>query len=81
MVPGVLVVRLDAPIYFANIQWMEDKLVEYEADALRYEAQRTGYGDLLVGLPWFCRYAHATQATSRGPLDPAALWTVWQSWV
>lgn len=35
MVPGVLVVRLDAPIYFANIQWMEDKLVEYEADALR----------------------------------------------
>jgi hypothetical protein len=36
MVPGVLVVRLDAPIYFANIQWMEDKLVEYEADALRY---------------------------------------------
>lgn len=21
--------------YFANIQWMEDKLVEYEADALR----------------------------------------------
>jgi len=36
MVPGVLVVRLDAPIYFANIQWMEDKLVQYEADALRW---------------------------------------------
>lgn len=29
-------VRLDAPIYFANIQWMEDKLVQYEADALRW---------------------------------------------
>jgi MFS superfamily sulfate permease-like transporter len=37
MVPGVVVVRLDAPIYFANIQWMEDKLVEYEADALRWD--------------------------------------------
>jgi MFS superfamily sulfate permease-like transporter len=35
MVPGVLVVRLDAPVYFANVQWMEDKLVAYEADALR----------------------------------------------
>lgn len=34
-VPGVLVVRLDAPVYFANVQHMEDKLVEYEADALR----------------------------------------------
>jgi hypothetical protein len=36
MVPGVLVARLDAPLYFANIQWMEDKMVEYEADALRW---------------------------------------------
>eukprot|EP00775_Hariotina_reticulata_P008330 gene8330-8515_t len=36
MVPGVLVVRLDAPVYFANVQWMEDKLVQYEADALRF---------------------------------------------
>jgi MFS superfamily sulfate permease-like transporter len=37
MVPGVLVVRLDAPVYFANVQWMEDKLVQYEMDALRWE--------------------------------------------
>ncbi|WIA41485.1 hypothetical protein OEZ86_008861 [Tetradesmus obliquus] len=36
MVPGVLVVRLDAPVYFANVQWMEDKLVAYEAEALRF---------------------------------------------
>jgi sulfate transporter 4 len=41
MVPGVLVVRLDAPVYFANVQWMEDKLVQYEVDALRF-AQANG---------------------------------------
>jgi MFS superfamily sulfate permease-like transporter len=48
MVPGVVVVRLDAPIYFANIQWMEDKLVAYEADALRYDpAAAAAAGDAL----------------------------------
>lgn len=36
MVPGVLVVRLDAPVYFANVQWMQDKLTAYEQDALRW---------------------------------------------
>lgn len=35
MVPGILVVRLDAPVYFANVQWFEDKIGEYEGDALR----------------------------------------------
>jgi sulfate transporter 4 len=33
LVPGVLVVRLDAPVYFANVQYMRDKLDEYEAEA------------------------------------------------
>jgi sulfate transporter 4 len=33
LTPGVLAVRLDAPVYFANVQWMQDKLVQYEAAA------------------------------------------------
>lgn len=33
IIPGVLAVRLDAPLYFANVQWMKDKLVQYEAAA------------------------------------------------
>jgi MFS superfamily sulfate permease-like transporter len=32
--PGVLVVRLDAPIYFANVQWFQDKIADYEKEAL-----------------------------------------------
>ena len=34
VVPGVLVVRLDAPAYFANVQYFQDKLGEYEEEAL-----------------------------------------------
>jgi MFS superfamily sulfate permease-like transporter len=33
-VPGVLVVRLDAPAYFANVQYFQDKLQQYEEEAL-----------------------------------------------
>jgi MFS superfamily sulfate permease-like transporter len=33
LTPGVLVVRLDAPVYFANAQYMRDKLDDYEAEA------------------------------------------------
>ena len=33
LTPGVLVARLDAPVYFANCQWMQDKLDEYEREA------------------------------------------------
>ena len=33
LTPGVLVVRLDAPVYFANCQWMRHKLEEYEEEA------------------------------------------------
>ena len=36
LVPGLLVVRLDAPVYFANVQWCQDKLVEYERAAERF---------------------------------------------
>lgn len=50
MVPGVVVVRLDAPIYFANIQWMEDKLVEYEETALRWERRGTRWWQTLVSI-------------------------------
>jgi hypothetical protein len=33
LTPGVLVARLDAPVYFANCQWMRHKLEEYEEEA------------------------------------------------
>lgn len=33
LIPGVLVARLDAPIYFANCNWMRHKLEEYEEEA------------------------------------------------
>jgi sulfate transporter 4 len=36
LVPGILIVRLDAPVYFANVQWCQDKLVEYERAAERF---------------------------------------------
>lgn len=32
-IPGILVARLDAPIYFANVQWIKDRLAKYEARA------------------------------------------------
>lgn len=38
LVPGILIVRLDAPVYFANVQWCQDKLVEYERAAERFAA-------------------------------------------
>lgn len=38
LVPGILIVRLDAPVYFANVQWLQDKLVEYERAAERFAA-------------------------------------------
>jgi len=34
LTPGVMVVRLDAPIYFANVQWFQDKLQDYEQQSL-----------------------------------------------
>jgi sulfate transporter 4 len=37
--PGVCVVRLDAPIYFANVQWMQDKIEDYEEAALKFSIQ------------------------------------------
>ena len=39
MFPGVCVVRLDAPIYFANVQWMQDKIEDYEEAALKFSMQ------------------------------------------
>ncbi len=32
-VPGLLLVRVDAPLYFANMQFVRDKLDDYEARA------------------------------------------------
>ena len=29
-VPGVLIFRVDAPIYFANVEFVKDKLRKYE---------------------------------------------------
>ncbi|GBF98588.1 sulfate transporter [Raphidocelis subcapitata] len=42
LTPGVLVVRLDAPVYFANCQWMRHKLEEYEEEAKAYAAANGG---------------------------------------
>jgi sulfate transporter 4 len=39
LVPGVCVARLDAPIYFANVQWMQDKIEDYEEAALNFAKQ------------------------------------------
>ena len=39
LVPGVCVVRLDAPIYFANVQWMQEKISDYEEAALNFAKQ------------------------------------------
>jgi MFS superfamily sulfate permease-like transporter len=33
LTPGVLVVRLDAPVFFANVHWMATRLEDYEAEA------------------------------------------------
>ena len=33
LTPGVLVVRLDAPVYFANCSWMQEKISQYEREA------------------------------------------------
>jgi hypothetical protein len=54
IVPGVLVVRLDAPVYFANVQWMEDKLVAYEAEALRWVEGWGGGWGLGISVLWSC---------------------------
>lgn len=34
VVPGVVIVRLDAPIYFANCTYFQDKLEDYEAEGV-----------------------------------------------
>lgn len=39
VVPGVCVVRVDAPIYFANVQWIRDRLLKYELRTARTSAQ------------------------------------------
>ncbi|PNH07849.1 Proton/sulfate cotransporter 2 [Tetrabaena socialis] len=31
LTPGILICRIDAPIYFANVQWIKDRLRVYEA--------------------------------------------------
>ncbi|KAI8466625.1 MAG: proton/sulfate transporter [Monoraphidium minutum] len=44
LTPGVLVVRLDAPVYFANCNWMGVKLEEYEEQADAYSVSQGGDG-------------------------------------
>jgi len=36
LIPGILIVRLDTSVYFANVQWCQDKMVEYERAAERF---------------------------------------------
>ncbi|GFR50731.1 hypothetical protein Agub_g12988 [Astrephomene gubernaculifera] len=40
LVPGVMVCRIDAPIYFANVQWIKDRLRAYEARHRAWSAER-----------------------------------------
>jgi sulfate transporter 4 len=37
--PGVMAMRIGAPLYFANVQYVQDKLGEYMADAREYSAE------------------------------------------
>ena len=43
---GLLLVRLDAPLYFANVQYVRDRLRKYElplsGDLLRWQGMHTG---------------------------------------
>jgi MFS superfamily sulfate permease-like transporter len=34
VVPGIVIVRLDAPVYFANASYFQDKLEDYEEEGL-----------------------------------------------
>ncbi|KXZ44585.1 hypothetical protein GPECTOR_65g203 [Gonium pectorale] len=38
--PGIMVVRIDAPIYFANITWIKERLVAYEESHRAWSAER-----------------------------------------
>ncbi|GLC36560.1 Proton/sulfate cotransporter 2 [Pleodorina starrii] len=40
--PGIMVCRIDAPIYFANIQWIKDRLKAYEARHREWSAEKHG---------------------------------------
>ncbi|KAG2497041.1 hypothetical protein HYH03_005043 [Edaphochlamys debaryana] len=42
MLPGVMAVRIDAPIYFANVQWIKDRLRAYEAKYRSFSADKGG---------------------------------------
>jgi MFS superfamily sulfate permease-like transporter len=37
--PGLLLVRVGAPLYFANVQWVEDKFRDYEKKAAKYSSE------------------------------------------
>ena len=39
MIPGLLVVRVGAPLYFANVQWVEDKLNAFAKRAAKYSRE------------------------------------------
>ncbi len=47
--PGVLIFRLSAPLYFANLQWTEDKLRDYEVRAKDYSE---AHGQALRYVVW-----------------------------
>ncbi len=66
-IPGILVVRLDAPLYFGNCNFIRDKLDEYEKKAeevcvlfsacYEFALPRLAFSRLLPGLLW--RYLSA----------------------
>ena len=49
LVPGVMVCRIDAPIYFANVQWIKDRLRAYEARHRDWSGER---GTLTCSTGW-----------------------------
>ncbi|EFJ51511.1 hypothetical protein VOLCADRAFT_79619 [Volvox carteri f. nagariensis] len=40
--PGILICRIDAPVYFANIQWIKDRLRAYEERHREWSSDRHG---------------------------------------
>ncbi|GIL90343.1 hypothetical protein Vretimale_18206 [Volvox reticuliferus] len=40
--PGIMICRIDAPIYFANIQWIKDRLRAYEARHRSWSLEQHG---------------------------------------
>ncbi|KXZ46976.1 hypothetical protein GPECTOR_39g470 [Gonium pectorale] len=40
LVPGIMACRIDSPVYFANVQWIKDRLRAYEARHREWSGER-----------------------------------------